>query len=136
MDKGNEEIPYTVLGEIAERLFEECEEDERLLAVALERLDEEIRDELFVSDFLNAYQVFYYFFRVVPGELEKDRLILQPASALVEGVLIDDIEYLEVIFLIEDHRPVISISDGEEVLVNYRGKDAYQKAVRFIDENL
>lgn len=136
MDKGNEEIPYTVLGEIAERLFEECEEDERLLAVALERLDEEIREELLVSDFLNAYQVFYYFFRVVPGELEKDRLILQPASALVEGVLIDDIEYLEVIFRMEDHRPAISISDGEDVLVNYRGKDAYQRAVRFINENL
>jgi hypothetical protein len=136
MDKGNEEIHYTFLGEIAERLFEECEEDERLLAVALEKLDEEIREELLVSDFLNAYQVFYYFFRVVPGELEKDRLILQPASALVEGVLIDDTGFLEVIFRIEDHRPVISISDGEDVLVNYRGNDAYQRAVRFIDENL
>ena len=136
MDSGNEKIPYTVLGEIAERLFEECEEDELLLAGALDRLDEEIREELLVSDFLNAYQTFYYFFRVVPGELGKDRLILQPASALIEGVLIDDIGFLRVTFRIEDHEPVISISDEEEILVNYGGKDAYEKALRFIDENL
>jgi len=136
MEKGNDEIPYEVLGEIAERLFEECEEDEAVLARALDRLDAEIRDELLVSDLLNAYQVFYYFFNVVPGELEKERLLLQPASALVEGVLVDEIDFFRILFRIEDRRPVISVTDREEVLVHYRQKDAYQRAIRFVDENL
>ncbi|HUU74723.1 MAG TPA: hypothetical protein VMW63_01395 [Methanoregulaceae archaeon] len=136
MENENEAVPYRVLGEIADLLFEECEEDESLLAEALDGLDVNIRDELLVSDFLNAYQTFYYFFREHPGDLEKDRLILQPASALIEGLILGEIEFLEVIFRIEDHQPVVSVSDGEETLVHYRGKEAYRQSIRFIDENL
>ena len=47
-----------------------------------------------------------------------------------------ELELMEIIFRLEDERPVISVSDGEQFLVNYRGKDAYRRALRFIDDAL
>ncbi|GEM_PF-977669 len=132
-----EKVPtYRELAGIAEHLLERADEDESLLARELDLLEPEIRRELLQSDFLNAYQVYYYFFREAPGDLERERLILQPASALVHGVMIAELELLEIIFRVEDDRPVISVSDGEQFLVNYRGKDAYRRALRFIDDAL
>lgn len=137
MDEGNGKIPYAVLGEIADDLFLECEDDEALLARALDSLDADIRTDLLISDLLNAYQVFYYFFRVVPGDLEKERLVLQPASALARGVLLDEFEGIRVVFLVEGYRPHILVNEeGEEVLVRYSGRDAYKRAVQYIRENL
>ena len=54
-----------------------------------------VRNELLVSDLLNAWQVFYYFFRTVPDELVRERLELEPASSLVLGVAIDEIDLLD-----------------------------------------
>jgi len=128
--EGREKIPtYRELAGIAEHLLERADEDEALLARELDLIDPPIRRELLVSDFLNAYQVYYYFFREAPGDLER-------ASALVQGVMMAELELLEIIFRIEDDRPVISVSDGEQFLVNYRGKDAYNRALRFIDDAL
>lgn len=132
-----EKVPtYRELAGIAEHLLERSDEDESLLARELDSIDAAIRRELLLSDFLNAYQVYYYFFREAPGDLERERLILQPASALVQGVMMAELELLEIIFRVEDERPVISVSDGEQFLVNYRGKDAYHRALRFIDDAL
>lgn len=132
-----EKVPtYRELAEIAEHLLERTEEDETLLARELDTLDPGIRRELLVSDFLNAYQSYYYYFRNAPGDLERERLILQPASALVQGVMIAEIELLEIIFRVEDDQAVMSVSDGDHILVNYRGRDAYRRALRFIDEAL
>jgi len=136
MDEGDGKIPYAVLGEIADDLFLECEDDEALLARALEGLDADIRADLLISDLLNAYQVFYYFFRVEPGVLEMERLMLQPASALERGVFLDGFEGIRVVFLVEDHTPQILVSDEEDVLVRYSGKDAYRRAIQYIRENL
>ena len=45
-------------------------------------LDPALRNELLVSDLLNAYQAFYYFFRILPDDLVCERLELEPASSL------------------------------------------------------
>lgn len=136
MEKEGEGISYSELGAITEKMLEEAEEDVVVLVRVLESLPPQIRADLFSSDFLNAYQVFYYFYREEPGELEKDRLILQPASALKTGVLLTEIDLFEIVFRVDEEGGVISVSDGEQVLVNFRGRGAYDKAVRFIDENL
>jgi hypothetical protein len=136
MEQEGEGISYSELGVIAEEMLEEAEEDVGVLVRVLESLPPKIRADLFSSDFLNAYQVFYYFYREEPGELEKDRLILQPASALKKGVLLTEIDLLEIVFRVDEEGGVISVSDGEQVLVNFRGRGSYDKAVRFIDENL
>lgn len=135
MDQEDGKISYSELGNIADAILEEAEEDVVVLVRVLDSLPPQIRAELFSSDFLNAYQVFYYCYREDPGELEKDRLILQPASALKNGVLLSEIDLLEIIFRVDEEGGVISVSDGEQVLVNFRGRGSYDKAVRFIDEN-
>jgi hypothetical protein len=129
-------LSYSELYPIVDRILEESEDDPEVLSRALDRLDPALRDELLLSDFLNAYQVFYYYFREDPGDLERDRLILEPASALSTGVLITEIELYEVIFLVDSGEPVISVHTGPEIIANFRGKGAYRSALQFLEDAL
>lgn len=131
---GEEPLPYRDLVRIADRLLERGEDNPAVLAGELAYLAPGIRDELFTSDLLNAYQVFFYFYRKDPGDLERERLMLQPASALGAGVLIAELDLFEIFFSLEQGEPVFSVSDGESVLARYQGPDAYQRALRFLDE--
>jgi hypothetical protein len=128
-------VSYSELYRIADQILEIGEDRPDLLAGELERLPHNIRSELLASDLLNAYQVFYYYFREDPGDLEKDRLTLQPASALSTGVMMTGTDLFEVIFSVEDEEPLFSVSDGEQVIARFRGKDSYRKVLRFIDES-
>jgi len=119
---------------IADALLERADEDDDALARELDLLDPAVRQQLLVSDFLNAFQVYYYFFRRDPGDFERERLILQAASALAHGVLLDEEDLFLVIFRVEDGQPVLSVCDGESVLASFEGKDAHEEVTRFIDE--
>ncbi len=124
------------LAEIADHLFEESGDDEEALAVLLDRLDAPLVLQLITSDYLNAYQTFYYFFRVNPGELEKDRLILEPASSLLTGVLFQEIDLVDFIFFVHDGTPRIVLTDGESVLAEYSGPASYKEALMYFREYL
>ncbi|MDD1708388.1 MAG: hypothetical protein LUQ33_04360 [Methanoregulaceae archaeon] len=128
-------VPYSELYRIADQILEIGEDRPDLLAGELERLPQSIRTELLASDLLNAYQVFYYYFREDPGDLEKDRLTLQPASALSTGVMMTETDLFEVIFSVEEEEPLFSVSDGEQVIARFRGTDSFRKVLRFIDES-
>jgi hypothetical protein len=117
----------TLLEMTADEIFTDCEDDEVCIAEALEDLDPAMRDELLVSDHLNAYQTFYYYFRQIPDELIQERLILQPASALTDGVLVEEIDLYELIFTIHRGVPLIAISDGDQLLETFEGPHAYTK---------
>ncbi|MGC9434797.1 MAG: hypothetical protein ACP5C4_01730 [Methanomicrobiales archaeon] len=125
---------YAELAALADKLLEIADEDERELARILDTLDDGIRNELLVSDFLNACQVFYYFFREAPDEMARERLVLNPASELTSGVMVDEIEELEVIMGVRNGTPVVSVSDGDRVIARFTGTDAYHHARSFIDE--
>jgi hypothetical protein len=127
---------YSELSAVADRILEEGEDDPDALAQALDRLDPGLRDDLLISDLLNAFQVFYYYFREEPGELERERLILEPASALSTGVRIIEIEFYEVFFRVESGEPVISVHAGPVIVANYRGSGAYQDTMQFLDDTL
>ena len=129
-------VPYSELSRIADQILEKGEDQPEVLARELEQLPRKIRDELLTSDLLNAFQVFYYYFREDPGDLERDRLTLQPASALLTGVMVTEIDLFEVLFSIDAGEPVLSVSDGDQVIARYRGIDAFRKALRFLDESL
>jgi hypothetical protein len=129
-------LPYRDLYPIVDRILEESEDDPGALAQALDSLDPAVREELLLSDFLNAYQVFYYYFREDPGELERERLILEPASALSTGVLITELEFYEIVFLVDSGEPVISVHIGSEIVANYRGTGAYRSALQFLEDAL
>ena len=61
MNPDGSPVPYHRLVAVADHLFEECEEDVKCLSHMIDALDPALRNELLVSDLLNAYQVFYYF---------------------------------------------------------------------------
>jgi hypothetical protein len=126
-------VPYPTLVALADHLFEECEDDVKCLSHMIDALDSVMCNELLVSDLLNAYQVFYYFFRILPDDLVRERLELEPASSLIRGVKIDDVELLDLIFAVKNHEPVIIVSDGEHPLVSFKGKTAYANGLKYIE---
>ncbi len=123
---------------ISERLLTECADGDDVIHLAslLDTAPPEIRKELLHSDLLNAYQAFYYYFRVIPGEIEQERLILEPASALDKGVRIGEIDLLTLIARYLKDELIVSVSDGTEILKDFKGESAYDNAVEFINENL
>ena len=126
-------VPYQDLVALAEHIFDACEDDVRCISRMIETLDPASRNELLVSDLLNAFQAFFYFFRTIPDELTQERLELEPASSLIRGIKLDEIELLELIFSVQDKKPVIVISDGEHPLVTYEGKSAYADGMKYIE---
>ena len=135
MTAGSQGKSYRDLAKIADTLFMQSNDDEEQLAAALDSVEEDVRQDLLASDLLNAYQVFYYHFREAPGELAKERLLLLPASALSQGVILAEIDYVEVVFQVEKAEPVITLHDEGQVIANYRGKNAYRSAMQFIDDS-
>ena len=133
MNPDGSPVPYHRLVAVADHLFEECEEDVKCLSHMIDALDPALRNELLVSDLLNAYQVFYYFFRILPDDLVCERLELEPASSLTRGIKIDEVELLDLVFSVKDHEPVITVSDGERPLVTYKGKTAYTEGMKYIE---
>jgi hypothetical protein len=92
-----------------------------------------VRNELLVSDLLNAYQVFYYYFRVFPDELVKERMELEPASSLPQGLKIDEVDILELFFVMKDHKPLIIISDGDKTVATFSGNTAYANGMKYLE---
>ncbi len=135
MSASGNSIPYKELVDIADKLLEESDYDVDLLARGLDAVEPGIRSELLVSDLLNAYQVFYYFFRTVPDELVMERMELESASSLVRGLKIDEIDLLELIFVVKNTQPSIMVSDGEKVLATFTGKTAYAAGVKYVKES-
>ena len=127
-------LPFGELGQIADQILEKGEDQPDVLVEELDLLSPAVRDELLTSDLLNAFQVFYYLFRQDPGDLERERLTLQPASALATGVLMSENDLFEVIFFFDGVEPVFSVSDGEEVIARCHGTGSYRKVLRFLDE--
>lgn len=127
------QISYQELSLIANRLFEESCDDEELLASALDRIPEDVRSQLLISDLVNAYQVFYYFFRKRPDEEIAERLMLESGSSLQKGVFVEEVDLLELYFLVENSGPVLNITDGKEILSSFRGKNAYEDALQYLE---
>ena len=130
-------IDYTELAELADRVLEISDDDVAELARILDTLDPDTRAALLTSDFLNAYQVFYYYFRKEPAsELAEERLVLSAASDLRSGIVMEEVDDFEIAFGVKDSLPVILISDGDRVLGRFSGPEAYGDAVRFMEEHL
>jgi uncharacterized protein with von Willebrand factor type A (vWA) domain len=129
-------VDYIELAELADTLFEASDDDDELLAEMLETLDEETLKALISSDLLNAYQVFYYFFRETPEDLARERLQLHAASDLARGIVIEEVDIYEVVFLVENGEPVILMTDGDTTLARFTGPEAYERIGVYIDESL
>jgi len=136
MDTETPAPSFSELVRIADCLLDESGEDEDALMRRLETLPGTVRNELLVSDLLNAWQVFYYFFRTVPDELVRERLELEPASSLVDGVAIDEIELLTRVFLVKNSIPTIIVTDGKDPLKTFSGSSAVADSQSYIESTL
>lgn len=128
---------YFELAELADRILAISDDDAAELADVLDDVDEDVRNELLVSDFLNAYQVFWYFYRYEPEILAGERLMLASASSLAtsSGVLFEERDLFIIRFRIMDTQPEMLVSDGEDVLMVFRGRNAYSDAAAWADSN-
>jgi len=125
MNAEGTERPYPELVRIVDGILEECDDNVPCIVKKLDAVDEETRSEILVSDLLNAYQVFYFFFRTEPDTLTMERMDLEPASALRGGLKIEETDLLEMYFVIHDTVPVIVIHDGDKTVATFTGKAAY-----------
>jgi hypothetical protein len=133
MSPDSSTVPFPELVSLADKLLEESDDNVELLAKKIGSLDAGVRNELMVSDLLNAYQVFYYYFRTVPDELVKERMELEPASSLPRGLKIDEVEFLELFFVMRDHKPLIIVSDGEKPVATFSGGNAYSDGMQYLE---
>jgi len=125
-------LPYSRLVAIADKLLEDADDDVSQLVRSIDVLEQPVKDELLVSDLLNAYQVFYYFFRIEPDMLVQERLELEPASMLINGLKIEETDLLEMFFGIRNSMPIIVLSDGDKVVATFSGKSAYEQGRIFL----
>jgi hypothetical protein len=123
--------PYRSLVQLVDRLLEDCDEDMECLMIRLGGLDKPVRDELFVSDLLNSWQVFFYSFRTDPGAFLREKMDMEPASSLVHGLKLDEIDLLELVFLIRDGEAWVIVHDGEKTVASFRGRNAYVDAIAY-----
>jgi hypothetical protein len=123
--------PYSSLVQLTDRLLEDCEDDVECLALRLGRLEQSVRDELFSTDLLNAWQVFFYAFRTDPGALIRERLDLEPASALANGLKLDEIDLLDLVFQVRDGEPLMMVNDGEKTVASFSGRTGYEDAMNY-----
>ncbi len=133
MDSTPAGIPYEHLVDIVDRMLDDCEDDVECLAIRLGGLEPEARDELVVSDLLNAWQVFFYFFRTDPGDLIRERLELEPASSLIGGIKTDETDFLALVFAIREAKPLVSVSDGEKIVAVFAGRNAYAQGLAVLE---
>ncbi|MFA5397002.1 MAG: hypothetical protein GX097_00080 [Methanomicrobiales archaeon] len=124
---------YIELAELADGILTISDDDVTKLASVLDELPGNVKNELLVSDFLNAYQVFWYFFRYEPEILTAERLMLSSASSLLQGVLIEERDIYEILFRVSNGRPEMLVTDGENVLMVYQGVNAYREAADWVD---
>ncbi|MDR2854925.1 MAG: hypothetical protein LBV40_02055 [Methanomicrobiales archaeon] len=130
-------ISYQELGDIAEQIFTVCEDDPIRVATKLGTLSPNIRDLLLESDLLNAFQVFYYYFRESPDIVAEEILLFHSAAHLIHGIsLLKGIGPYEMVFLVKQGKPMIVIIDEDDlVLKTCTGTGAYREAISFIREN-
>ena len=122
-------IDYFELAELADRILTIAKDDVDVLAGVLDELDEELRCELINSDFLNAWQVFYYFYRESPDEMAIDRMLLHSATELKNMVLIGDDQYLELWFGVELCVPYIVLKEDGEETERFYGPGAFDEGI-------
>ena len=129
-------MEYADLAILAEKILEESGDEDERIADILDTIDPLVRNELLLSDFLNAYQVFYFFFRVRLEDIPREKLILTPASELEQGVTVEDLDLWQIIFMVRNGVPLVGVGDGENLIATFTGQESYHQARRYSEELL
>lgn len=128
------DIPYPLLAEMADEIFSVCEDDDDCLVSRIAALDDPVRTALLASDLLNAWQVFYWYFREHPGEDIQEILLFTPAGNLRDGISLGETGLFTLGFTVNNDRPEIVVADDLQVLSRFTGKNAWRETLRFMEE--
>lgn len=123
---------FAELSDLMEEIFSICDDDPVCIAAKLEKLEPDTRREILHSDLLNAWQVFWYYFRAFPGDEAVEFLTFHPAGDLIQGVPMGDIDIFTLVFQIADEEPEISIADDLQEVARFRGASAWNDCRSFI----
>lgn len=128
-------IPFAEQSKIVDEILTDCDEDVACIRMRLRGLAPEIREAILISDLLNAWQVFYYYYQEYPGEDAVEILNFNPASSLPEGLSIGEHGQCYLRFSVKNDEPEIIVSDDIQDLGRFRGTRGYRDAVRFIESD-
>ena len=125
------------LVELADRLYEESDDDDLKLAELMHELPEETAVALCTSNLTNALQAYLYAFNSVPDDDIYDLLLLQPSVMLLSGIKIESVEMAALVFGYDrgNRKFLIAVHDGESLVKGFAGDDAYEKAKAWAIEN-
>ncbi|WP_373840181.1 hypothetical protein [Methanospirillum sp.] len=129
----DETIPFAMQSDLVDKILEDCDEDVVCTRMRLLNLEPAMRDAIIVSDLLNAWQVFYYFFTEQPFDDAYEILAFTPASALLQGTVIGEYRACTLTFMVKNGRPFIIVSDDLQEIRRFSGPKAYKEAILFID---
>ena len=129
----DEPIPFAVLSDIVDRILEDCDEDVVCTRMHLLNLEPAVRDAVIISDLLNAWQVFYYYFTEQPFVDAYEILAFTPASVLPYGIAIGEYRACTLTFMVKNGRPFIIVSDDLQEISRFSGPHAYREAILFIE---
>ena len=125
---------FAELSDLMEKIFTRCNDDPVCIAKELEIIEPDIRREILGSDLLNAWQVFWYYFRAFPGDEAVEFLTFHSAGELNQGVPMGDIDIYTLVFQVTDGDPEIVIADDIQELARFRGASSWDECRAFMNE--
>ncbi|HWQ67626.1 MAG TPA: hypothetical protein VN372_12270 [Methanospirillum sp.] len=129
----DDEGQFSELSDIADGIFERCDDQILCIIQELLRLEPHIRNDLLSSDLLNCWQVFNYYFRADPGDLAEEFLTFHPAGELSRGVPMGEIGLYTLTFYVKDTIPEIKIEDDIQEIARFKGAAAWHETVVFLE---
>ena len=126
---------YAELADLVEGILARCDDDAACIAIALDSLDADIRNEILSSDLLNAWQVFWYFFRIYPGDEAVEFLVFHPAGELGHGVPMGEMNVFVLTFFVINEEPAIRIEDDLTEVARFHGSTAWTDTLNYIEKD-
>jgi hypothetical protein len=125
---------YDTLSDIADTIFRRCDDDPSCIASEIRKLDPDTQCDLLTSDLLNAWQVFWYYFKDYPGDEAVEFLNFHPAGDLVRGVPMGDVGLFTLTFQMIVDEPEIIVSDDIGEIARFRGITAWEETRTYIEK--
>nr|WP_319539655.1 hypothetical protein [uncultured Methanospirillum sp.] len=124
---------FADLADLVEGILDRCDDDPACIAAELNTLEPEKRAEILSSDLLNAWQVFWYFFEVYPGDEQVEFLVFHSAGELAGGVPMGQAGIFKLTFFVQGGEPGIIIEDDVTEVARFSGRTSWNDAKKYLE---